>query len=161
MPNGGKTTAIGDIIRRVKAMTISQFRTISHKTLAAFMTVWLSGVVFLFCCQEMNAAPTEAEFCPLAKVKAHCDKAAPASANVSFAATADAKTIDCCGFLPAMFDKARKIEQAQKQIALKAKPVPLKFALPFFANTPLEVSAFYSRMPDKQTTFIQNCVFRI
>lgn len=39
------------------------------------MAIRLSGVVFLFCCQEINGKAMEGDSCPLAKLSAHCDKA--------------------------------------------------------------------------------------
>jgi len=139
-------------------MDLTLLKRIAHKTLAGFMAVWLSGVVFLLCCQQMNGAGTDAESCPLAKMSAHCDKAGP---GFSFAESTDETAMDCCGFLPAVFDKARKVEQTQKQFAVAQKPAALKFTLPPVSQNSPTITAFYSRIPDRQTTFVKNCVFRI
>lgn len=125
------------------------------------MAVWLSGVVFLLCCQTMNAKAMAAESCPLAKMSDHCDKAKKANQNVSAIELTRETSVDCCGFLHAVFDKARKIEQSQKQLAISAKVLPFRFTPPRAANTTRTLTASYSRVLDRHGTFVRNCVFRI
>ena len=142
-------------------MTVGQVTKFTRKTLAGFMAVWLSGVLFLFCCEKINGKPMQAEICPLAKVSEHCDKAAKANADSSIIGLTESDCADCCGFLPAIFDKNRKIEREQKQIALATKTTALKFRVPLLTDNSPQVAAFYSRVPDRQGTFIKNCTFRI
>src|SRR5688500_5529333 len=84
----------------------------TRKATAGLLAVWLSGFVLLFCCGAMKArAGTES--CPLAKAKSHCDKTNKAEPNAPVFSADSGLRFDCCGFLPAVFDKARKIEKNQ------------------------------------------------
>src|SRR5687767_8734721 len=84
----------------------------SRKIISSLLVVWLSGFVFLFCCGAMETRANE-EFCPLAKAKSHCNKSEKSKTDDSaiLLEQSDNKKYDCCGFLPAVFDKARKIEK--------------------------------------------------
>lgn len=130
----------------------------AHKTLAGFMALWLSGFIFLFCCEKLNAAQAEAEFCPLEKFSGHCDKTATVEPVVE--TTVDA-SLDCCAFLPVIFDKARKLEQPQKQAAVSLKPAAIKFKLPTLAIKVQTPVAFQARVPDRHATYLINRNFRI
>lgn len=142
-------------------MTFRNLKKITHKTLAGFMALWLSGFIFLFCCSTLNAKTMEKESCPLAKMSKHCDKAKNANQNVPVVESTDESSFDCCGFLPVVFDKSRKIEQDQKQIAMTPKVIVVKFILPRPANISPTFTAFQSRVPNRHGTFMKNCVFRI
>lgn len=132
-----------------------------HKALTGFMAVWLSGVVFLLCCQTMNAKALAAESCPLAKKSDHCDKAKKAEQNAPVIEFKGGSSVECCSFLHAVFDKARKVEQNQKQIAITSKVLPFRFEPPRPASISPTFAASRSRVPDRHGTFIRNCVFRI
>lgn len=125
------------------------------------MAFWLTGVAFLFCCENISAASGDAEFCPLAKMSAsHCDKAAKADAGNVVITDGDI-LVECCEFLPAIFSKARKLEQVQKHSL--AAPVELIVPRPQPAainHTP-PLLAFYPLAAGDQKLFIRNCVFRI
>src|SRR6185503_10406274 len=82
------------------------------KTIAGFLTLWLSGVLFLFCGQMSAMEP--AEFCPFGKGKSHCDKAKAENDSPLVSKESSGQKLDCCGFLPAVFDKNRKVEKGQK-----------------------------------------------
>ena len=143
-------------------MTLAKFKMTMHKTIAGFMAIWLSGVVFLFCCEKINGTSVTADSCPLAKMSSHCDKAARAYLNSPVIERTDAECVDCCGFLPAIFDKARNIERTQKEIAVTLKPVALRFKAVYSGKYPAPITTIVrSHVADKQTTFVQNCVFRI
>jgi len=142
-------------------MSLEHLKTISHKTLAAFMAVWLSGVVFLLCCEQMNGKATEAEFCPLAKKSAHCDKAERVNADSSFAESTSETAIDCCGFLPAVFDKVRKLEQTQKLVAVTPKLAAAGFRVPQLTNSSPSTPTVRASVRKRGRTLVQNCVFRI
>ncbi len=138
----------------------SKFKHYIRVTLAGFMSVWLSGVVFLFCCQGTAAAAIEADHCPMAKMSSHCDKAKQQTSNADFFERAAPACVDCCAFLPAVFDKTRKVEPAQEQMAPTAKVAAISFDPPM-----ITVAAFISQtfqQPAKLAAkiYIQNCVFR-
>lgn len=142
-------------------MTAKTVKKIAQRSLAGFMALWLSGVVFLLCCQTMNANAMAAESCPLAKLSEHCDKAKKATEITSVVGLNQENSVDCCAFLPAVFDKARKIEQTQKQMAITPKSIAVRFKLQRPSNSSPTFPAFQSRVPDRHGTFIKNCVFRI
>src|SRR4051812_44507554 len=91
-------------------------RNITQQTVAAFMALWLSGFVFLFCCGPTKAAVEETKSCPLAKQAHHCDTANQQNEVSDTVSRAQGVCVDCCGFLPAVFDKARKVDQPQPSI---------------------------------------------
>ncbi len=123
------------------------------------MMVWLSGVVFVGCCQAANAAPSM-EFCPMAVKSHHCDKAQDEPVRDSLSRRIPA-CADCCAFLPVMFDKARKIEPLQQvSVARVVELEPARFK-PVAVRTTSVRSTYRARSPDKQATFIINRVFRI
>jgi len=93
------------------AVFMKHFRKVSHRSLAGFLMVWLSGVVFLFCC-EMPTEAAEGDFCPLSKAESHCDKTADEYTLLAVSERSNS-AFDCCGFLPVVFDKTRKLEPKQ------------------------------------------------
>lgn len=132
----------------------------TRKILSSLLTVWLSGFVLLFCCGVMEAR-AEADVCPLTKAKSHCDKTAQAKTDAPiFSADSDLR-FDCCGFLPAVFDKARKIEKNQ-QTASIAERVKIERPLFSFVKDDSPGANFYRPPPFQQKKiFIANRVFRI
>ena len=128
--------------------------------MAGFMAVWLSGFVFLFCCQEMKAVAAD-ESCPLVKAGSHCDKAQQTSTNDAIEALRPA-CFDCCGFLPIVFDKSRKVDTVQKQIATPADNLAVaKFEFAGMPRTMTSSPALADRVPDRRGTYLVNKVFRI
>ena len=131
-----------------------------RNVLAAFMVFWLSGVLFFFCCGTMKAQT--AEFCPLAaKGQSHCDKAKKTSGAPVVSKQTGDSNLDCCGFLPAVFDKTRKIEKTQQAAPPVAK---IKVDSPGFllVENDFEAATNYRAAIFKQNKiFIKNCVFRI
>lgn len=88
----------------------------TKRIFAGLLAVWMSGVVFLFCCGASSARAAGAESCPLAK-KSRCDKSSTDEDAVRFEAAQDGcPAFNCCGFLPEVFDKIKKAEQS-RQIA--------------------------------------------
>lgn len=131
------------------------------RSIAGFMAVWFSGALFLLCCANMDARASEKQSCPLAKKSSHCDKAKRDASATRFTGTSSARLVDCCGFLPAIFDKNSKIEPVQEPIA-----GPTGTVVPTVVRTPLlsyssSPAAFPARLDDRQGVFILNCVFRI
>jgi len=134
---------------------------ITQRTVAAFMALWLSGFVFLFCCGPTKAAVEETKSCPLAKQAHHCDTANDQNEASDTVSRAQGVCVDCCGFLPAVFDKARKVDQPQPPVtapesvlvaARLVTPRPIRIATAFTYST---------RFSDKSRTFISTQVFRI
>lgn len=128
---------------------------------AGLLAVWLSGVVFLFCCGAVNARAAEAESCPLAQ-KGHCSKSTiNKSAFWTETYGENSPYVDCCGFLPQLFNKVRKTESAQ-QIALGRATVEIKRPPAVFAD--FKPGAFFSYRPhlfNRGDTYLKNRVFRI
>lgn len=99
------------------------FRRFTHNATGGFMMIWLSGVVFLFCCEMPGGRAEAEEFCPLKRVSEHCDKAEELS-KIGFAIDRSKEPMaDCCAFIPAVFDKARKIDKSQLLAAPAAERV--------------------------------------
>ncbi|HEY0428179.1 MAG TPA: hypothetical protein VGC76_10390 [Pyrinomonadaceae bacterium] len=132
------------------------------KPIAAFMVFWLSGVLFLVCCGTISAQAKNADFCPLAaKGKSHCNKAKSETIAPNFSKLSESSNLDCCGFLPAVFDKTRKIEK-NRQIALPAAKIKVDLPKFSFVKIDFEVSAAYcSTVLNQNKIFIKNCIFRI
>lgn len=129
--------------------------------MSASLAVWLSGFVFLLCCGIMEARmPAETEFCPLAKGENHCNKTTNDKNEPSFSGDSGFE-FNCCSFLPAVFDKVRKIEKTQ-QLAQIADRIRVKTPQFFVIKKDFEIAENY-RPPILATReiFIKNCVFRI
>ena len=131
----------------------------TRKITSSLLVVWLSGFVLLFCCAAMETR-AETEFCPLAKAKSHCDKTDKAKTGEPTLANVLTSNLDCCGFLPAVFDKTRKIEKAPQIVGVNQ----VKIEAPRFSSAErhFAVAEFY-RPPEfyQKKIFIQNCVYRI
>ena len=133
----------------------------AKRIFAGFLAVWLSGIVFLLCCTAPAAKAAEIESCPLAK-KGHCKKSADDEKALRFENLESGGTsFDCCGFLPRVFDKVRKIEKAEQIAAL---PVRIKTAPQLFAFIKIQPIAFPGYRPppnNRSGTYLKNRVFRI
>lgn len=139
-------------------MNAVTFRQNTKKIAAASLVFWLSGILFLFCCETTEAA--EAESCPLAK-KSHCLKQSSGE-NVSLIASVQPKeTLDCCRFLPQIFGKERKIETVQKAETpaegVKVLQPKISIVSRIFSPEP----TFQSIIINREDTYLKNCVFRI
>jgi hypothetical protein len=134
----------------------------ARNALAGFLVFWLSGVLFLVCCGTTKTQAAEMQFCPLAaKGKSHCHKTKSVSDLPNVSALTETQNFDCCGFLPAVFDKTRKIEKTQHAAKLvdKVKIDSPKF---IFDGKDFESFAYYQPFVSNQTKiFIKNCIFRI
>ena len=139
---------------------MANIRNVAKRVLAGFMALWLSGFVFLFCCQN-KAVAADMEFCPLAKA-GHCDKGKPVDPSVANVDRPQPPCADCCAFLPVVFDKSRKIEPVQKQLAIR--PLPAIAAVRFIpaVKHPGDVAVRpMGLIRDKGSTYLRNRVFRI
>lgn len=142
----------------------------TRRVFAGLLAVWMSGIVFLFCCAAMPAEAQggEVESCPLAK-KGHCDKStggveSPVDENaLRFDARRGGSSFYCCAFLPQIFDKARKTVNV-KQIAAAATTATIEASQPKFSlvKTESKVSFGYRPRPlNRSGTYLKNRVFRI
>ena len=130
-----------------------------QRIISSLLVVWLSGFVFLFCCGTMEVQ-AKGEFCPLAKAKSHCDKAKNDDSAILLEQSGN-ETFDCCGFLPAVFDKTRKVEKNQQpaNIINRVKVDRPQF---FLVKSEYETHGIYHPpFLNQEKTFIVNCVFRI
>jgi hypothetical protein len=131
----------------------------TQEIISSLLVVWLSGFVFLFCCGTTEIEAKD-NFCPLSKAKKHCDKSETGSSSDSLRQASN-EDFDCCGFLPAVFDKARKIEKnpATANLSGEIKIESVKFSSVKIENAVAEIyqpPIFY-----KEKTFIKNCVLLI
>jgi hypothetical protein len=133
----------------------------SQRIVSSVLVIWMSGVVLLFCCGNMQARVAEADSCPLAKA-GHCDKQSNNENAVDFASfQRETGALDCCGFLPKLFDKARKIEknpQAAIAATVAKTPAP-KFS--FVIHQVKAPKIYQSAVRNRGSTYLKNCVFRI
>lgn len=133
----------------------------SQRIISSLLIVWLSGVVLLFCCGNMKARAAEAESCPLAKA-GHCNRQASGEANVDFARfQRESHAFDCCGFLPQLFDKARKIEKNPQALAAATigKIAAPKFS--FVIHSVKSTKVYQPVIRNRGSIYLKNCVFRI
>jgi hypothetical protein len=132
-----------------------------NKTIAATLVFWLSGLIFLFCCEMPKAQAAETDSCPLAK-KNHCAKESNNEISSQFALfQIGNQGLACCRILPNIFDKARKIE-SNPQLAESTTIV--RISLPRFSvvKSDFEVPEFYQPpVLNRGGTYLKNRVFRI
>jgi hypothetical protein len=141
----------------------------SQRIVSGVLVFWLSGIVLLFCCGNMEARAAEAaDSCPLAKMS-HCNRqqqqASPdGEDNPDFAVfQKQSRAFDCCGFLPKVFDKARKLEK-NPQVALTAAATTEKISAPKFSFAVYAAEApriYQPAVRNRGSTYLKNCVFRI
>ena len=132
----------------------------TKQIISGLLAVWLSGFVLLFCCGAMQTTAAK-EICPLAKAGNHCDKTKSETNSTTFSSESDNQNFDCCAFLPALFEKARKLEKSQQSAQV---PDKLKFDAPrfSFAENDFQVAEIYHPPEfNQEKIFIKNCVFRI
>ena len=142
-------------------MSLASIKRNAHNALAAGMALWLSGVVFLFCCGEMTAASMSAESCPLAKISAHCDKEKNADGSESVTKQRNQNTVDCCAFMAAFFDRTRTVE-IHKQLLAAAPSLGLESPRPIAGPANFAPATWYRSVTlPKNDTFLKNLAFRI
>lgn len=137
-----------------------EMKQIIRKSLAGFIAVWLSGFVFLFCCHASLAASHVKDSCPMGKQAHHCDLPMEQADDATPADSIDGVCVTGCGYLPAVFDKARKVDQPAPVTAPERVAVTPRLITPRPARAPL-VTVYRARLADKSRTFISNQVFRI
>ncbi len=133
----------------------------TKRVIASLLAIWLSGVVFLFCCETSKAKASETESCPLSKTS-HCNKKLTEKTVSQLASLqTENQTIDCCRFPSQVFDKARKLETNQ-QPAVVAASVKVPTAKFSFVKCEFSSPKIYrSLVYNRGSTYLKNCVFRI
>lgn len=139
-------------------------KTFARKTLAGFMAVWLSGFLFLLCCAVVPGGPIDAVSNSLDSMSEHCKKAMAArSAKVSgdVFELSGTDSFACCGFLPTVFDKNRKIDRIDQLEIVSSQRLSVRFDVTHIAVRPSTTVRARPFIPDRQYSFIKNQVFRI
>ena len=132
-----------------------------HKTFTAFMAIWLSGVVFVGWCGAMNFGSSDRVSCPLAKVSNHCDKQAGKTGSHTVVKLSENRYFDCCGFIPLVFDKARKVDSRQAETGPAAETLNVRFEIPPYTGVGETTRPRYKPPPKYRKLFITNRVLRI
>lgn len=139
-------------------------KTLVRKTIAGFMAIWLSGFVFLFCCVAAFGGPMGEASSSMDSMSEHCKKAMAAKSvkeSHDGFELSGAERLDCCGFLPAVFDKNRKIDRIDKVETVSSQRISVRFDI---KHVTCRLSSTVKRrpyIPDRQYTFIKYQVFRI
>jgi len=142
-------------------MNFALVKNTARKTLTGFMAVWLSGVVFLICCESMNVRAMDTEFCPLAAKSSHCDKALGEETSPNVAELSATDNIECCAFLPFLFDNDRKLERVEQPASASQPALPVRFNIRSIGFERVTFAVFTPHLADRQETYIRNRVFRI
>lgn len=133
----------------------------TRKGMAGFMALWLSGIVFLLCCEMPKTQAAPEDSCPLSKMKGHCDKAKSKQPSITLSSLPDTREVDCCGFIPAVFDKARKIQKTEPL----AQPAPVPQPGPSTQNIAIALREafpnYHSKIIAGNKIFLKNRVLRI
>jgi hypothetical protein len=137
----------------------------TKRIFAGLLAVWMSGVVFLFCCGAPNVQAKD-ESCPLAKI-GHCDKSSankPAKDENVFNLEIfqdNGLAFDCCGFFPAIFNKVTTVEKSRQIAAIPVKPEIKSSALVLIKVKTSTFAAYHSPLLNQGGTYLKNKVFRI
>ncbi len=133
----------------------------TKRIVAASLVFWMSGILFLFCCDSLKVQATEAESCPLAKIN-HCSKQT-ASENDSQSASVqpEHRALDCCRFLPLVFNNSIKIEKTQKVGTAVANVKVLQCEFSIINREFPAQKTFRPVNINRGNTHLKNCVFRI
>lgn len=129
--------------------------------LSAFFVAWLSGLVFLVCCRQTLAATETHGFCPMAKMGGHCDRSRRDSAPSWTADDSGGECLAGCAYLPVIFDKSRKVDQAKGQPAAPASVILVKFTAPSVVPGTSPPITFQGRVRFDDRFLARNCILRI
>lgn len=133
----------------------------TKRIVAGMLAVWLSGVMFLFCCEATKSKVSGTESCPLAQ--SHLCHKQQKSENASQLASfqTEYQTANCCRFPSQVFDKARKLEtnhQPAEVTTIVKIPAPKLFPVKREFSRP---KIYRSLVLNRGSTRLVNCVFRI
>ena len=144
--------------------TLSKF---GRRFAAGFMSVWLSGVVLLLCCADMDAGPAVVEIGDAAHMSAHCEKMMGKTESES---NPDSESVsrhegeldnDCCAFLPMLFDKKRTVEGKWQFVAITPAAVAEKPSRSVDTYTFAPIYSYRPRPISRDGTYLKNRTFRI
>ena len=139
---------------------MKQIRNISRKGLAAFLAVWLSGIVFVFCC-DMSAEAATTDSCPLAKAASnHCDKSKNKK-NFQLVSTDRTCSLSGCALIPAVFDKTRKVELEVHAVQPVDQPAVSPRTFKLISRSHDNPALYTSLHLVQDKIFIKHRVFRI
>ncbi|HYJ90963.1 MAG TPA: hypothetical protein VEV84_06630 [Pyrinomonadaceae bacterium] len=123
------------------------------------MAVWLSGVLFLILCHGHTSAASM-EYCPLMKLGAHCPKA-DQDASAKLTNEPEDPGMDCCAFIPVIFDKTRDAND-NVQVAVLAPAAVIERAEWIATRLYSPATIFYHSVSlPKTNIFLKNRAIRI
>jgi hypothetical protein len=136
-------------------------RQIMKQTMSGLLVFWLSGLMFLFCCDMPNVQAAETDSCPLAKAN-ECNKEKSKENLSQFASfQRERQALDCCRMMPSIFDKARKVEKNPQTSEIAST---FKISLPTFSIAVSSLDApelYHPPVLNRGGTYLKNRVFRI
>ena len=139
---------------------MTRIRKYSKRTIAAFMSVWLSGIAFLLVCPVPAKAAGD-DYCPLTRASSsHCDRASDKNKSERVS-KGTSQAFDCCAFLPAVFDKVRKLERGTPDL-VAPKTAEHVITRPHLVLARVRPpSGYVSYVPVRDRIFIRHHVIRI
>ena len=126
--------------------------------ITASLVIWMSGIVFVFCCEMPNVKAAQNDSCPLSKI-GHCQKAKTTNESASY--QLEEKSFDCCAFLAYLFDKTRKPLQNQPLALITSSAKLLSPKFHYTIYTVKTAKVYRSVIHNRSGTYLKNCVFRI
>ena len=133
----------------------------AYRGLVGFMSLWLSGIVFILCCHLQNGYLAERDSCPLVKLGAHCNKGEKAKEPEIITRQSDDQGMDCCAFIPAFFDKTRTNDNHQQVAAAAPAVIQTPPIIVITRHNYAPPRAHHSPPILKNDTFLKNRTFRI
>ena len=129
-----------------------------RRPVSGFITIWLTGIVMLFCCGPMEGASQKAALAPAGT--GHCSHAAPSNESADFPVNLAASTA-CCEIFGSLFNNDRKVERGNL-FDLKTAFLPAAYYPPAIILTaPLPTRARVSFAAGRSKVFIKNRSIRI
>jgi len=125
------------------------------------MALWLSGIIFLLCCEMSKTEAAPEDSCPLGRMKGHCDKAKNKMPSATLSGRQESQEVDCCGFIPAVFDKARKIQKSEPLAQPESIPQPGSPTLLSVGDFRQNLRSYSTKTFARKKIFIMNRVLRI
>lgn len=142
-------------------MGVERLKKAIRRTAAGFMAVWLSGIVFVVCCVAMNGSAMDGESCPLAQMTEHCDKTESANSPSLIVRLTETESLECCGVMPLVFDKARKLDRSVSDGSIVRDETPLRFSAPLAGVRQWTIGFRYIHIHAEQKLFITHRALRI
>jgi hypothetical protein len=131
-----------------------------HKAFCGLIALWLSGVLFIPLCSGDRSSDSM-EFCPLAKLGAHCDKVKRSEDVRSITYEDDGQGIDCCAFIPTVFEKTRDINASLEVASVASSFIVETIHNGSLHRTKFSTAPYRSPLLLKDRTFLTNRAIRI